>query len=214
MNVTRNGAVVENLRINGTITVDADNVTVRNVHITTTGKYGINVSGRNVTIEDVEIDGRSGCSVGLAPYGEWTARRIDVEGCSDGFGMKSNQTLEDSYCHDLRRTSSSHNDCIQTVGGSNSVIRGNTLSAPYHQTAAILIQTERAPATNWLIEGNQLAGGGYSVSVRPKVHGKPSNLTFRNNVFVRGSQQFGPKVIDASNVVWTGNTWDDGTPLN
>lgn len=212
--VTQNGAVVENLAVSGSVTVEADNVTVRNLHIEATGQYGLKVTGKNVLIEDVEIDGQAACDIGLSPYGEWTARRLDVEGCVDGFGMKSNQVLEDSYCHDLRRYSGTHNDCIQTVGGTNSVIRGNNLNAPYHQTSCILIQTEFAPARNWLVENNRLSGGGYSISSRPKVHGTPTGITIRNNVFVRGSHQWGTHYLDVNDLSWSNNTWDDGSPVN
>jgi hypothetical protein len=214
INVTRDGTVIENLDVSGTITVNANNVTIRNTRVKATGHYGINVEGKGVLIEDVEIAGGSGCSHGLAPYGEWTARRIEVHGCVIGIGMKSNQTLEYSYCHDLRVYGSTHNDCIQTVGGSNSVIRGNNLNAPYHQTSAIIIQTEFGPARNWLIENNRLSGGGYSIYSQPKVNGTPTGLTIRNNVFVRGSQKYGTHYLEANNVSWSGNRFDDGSALS
>ena len=205
--VTTPGAVIQNLDINGTLTIKASNVTVRNSRIRTGGNYGVwfdeNVSG--VVLEDLTIIGTgSGCSAGVAPTGRWTARRLNVSGCADGVKMHGNQTLESSYIHDLRVGPTTHNDAIQVTSGNNGVIRNNNLIAPT-QNAAIMMSSNFGSVDNWKITGNRFAGGTYTVYVRNQGHGNPSRIQLTDNTWVTNSWLFGAYSIDGGGVTLARN---------
>lgn len=220
---TEDGQVIEDLEVTGTIVVRHDDVVIRNVRVLGTGVYGVQVPAQlheevtGLVLEDVEIRGVSGDrSAGLVHYGSWTARRIDVSGFQDGVKMVSDQVLEDSWIHDLLAVPGSHNDGIQSVGGSRSVIRGNTVVNDNGQTSAILLLTNNEPMDGWIVEGNSLSGGGYSLYVHDKGNGfgVPTNMTIRDNTWVRGSWQHGPiSMGEVEGLTWTGNTYDDGAAL-
>ena len=133
VSVSTNGAVVENLDIKGSISIDADNVTVRNVRVTNNGaKNLIDIKpGRSgILIEDVELDGRRVATHGVV-HGGYTARRVNMYGVGDGFRAGSNTVIEDSWVHDLGHDgaydSSPHLDAVQSVGGYDITIRNNRL---------------------------------------------------------------------------------------
>jgi hypothetical protein len=216
--------VIENLDITGNITIDANNVTVRNARVTSNGaKYLINiVPGRSgIVVEDVELDGRGISTQGIV-HGGYTARRVNIHDVEDGLRVGSNTVVEGSWIHDLWHggawSDDPHSDAIQSIGGTNIVIRRNNLEGPWQeQTSAIIAHAHLGgPLRNVAIEGNRLSGGTYTLNLKAR-DGQPdlgADVVVRNNVFVRDSYKFGPKVTDRANsVVWSGNTWDDGTPL-
>lgn len=214
---SRDGQVIKDVEVTGSITVQHDNVTIRNVRVRGTGLYGIQVPSSlhtqvtGLLIEDVEIFGVSGSrSAGIAHYGQWTARRVEIHRFTDLVKMLGGQTLADSWLHDPLITALSHNDGVQSVGTARgSTLSGNNIDMPYDTTSAILLQAKNGPVSGWMIDGNRFAGGGYTV----RLYGT-SSMQVSDNVFVRGSWNFGPYVTDGtSDVLWSGNTYDDGTPL-
>ena len=220
---SRDGQVIDGVRASG-IEVRHSDVTIRNSRIDSTGIYGIVIPYRlrdqisGLVIEDTEIVGISGQrSAGLAPFGSWTARRIEVRGFEDGVKVGSDQLLEDSWIHSLYVPAGSHADAIQSVGGSNVTIRNNTIEGPWRgQTSAIIIQSEVTGVSDYRIQGNRISGGTYSVYIRDKGngHGAPRNMVITDNTWVRGSYQFGPHSIDmGANWTLRDNVYDDGTPL-
>lgn len=211
--VTTNGAVIDARHITGSITVKANNVTIKRSKISSSSYYPIRLySGYSgLLVEDVEIAG-NGCSAGIV-FGGYTARRVHVYGCADGLKAGNNTTIENSYIHDLYKTSTSHNDGIQSPGGSNIVIRNNNIAHRKQQTSAILLQTDNAPIDNVLIEGNWLDGGNFVVYSRNhKGGGDPTNVRIINNRFGR-NYVYGLFSIDGM-VKKSGNVWDDtGEPI-
>ena len=220
LSITDDGAVIEDLEITGNIVIDADDVTVRNVKInaTTGGKYGIEVrtGNRGILIEDVEIDCGNRATHGIV-HGGYTARRVEIYGCEDGFRAGGSTTIEDSWVHDLFLPSAAdpHYDAIQSVGGTDITIRGNRLEGPYQgQTSAIIAHAHiGGPLVNLVIEENWLSGGTYTLNVKAR-DGQPDveNVIIRNNVFERNSYQFGSHTSDRATLVFEGNTFDDGAP--
>ncbi len=204
--VEEEGAIIEGVEINGQLTITADNVTVRNARINTDGAYGILVDEVDgITIEDVEIIGHgTDCSAGIAPFGTWTARRVDVSNCEDGVKMAGGQQLHDSYVHDLAAGESTHNDAVQITHGEGSVISGNRLIAP-SQNAAIMLSSNFGPVANWMIADNWLEGGTYTVYVREQGHGDPRAITLRANQWQPDSWQYGPYDIDGDGVTLEDN---------
>lgn len=216
--ITQDGTVIENLEVTGTITIDANDVVIRRTRVIGTGLYGINHRvGASSLIEDVEIVGVSGQrSSGISPYGSWTARRVNVHGFQDGIKVNSNQTVERSYIHDLLKVTGSHNDGIQSVGGTNVRIIGNRIDGPFQQsTSALILQADVLPLSDYVIEGNLLSGGTYTVYVRSKTvdDPNPTGMVFRNNVWVAGSWKYGSASIRDTAPVWEGNRFSDGSPF-
>jgi hypothetical protein len=230
--VTTNGAVIENLDIKGMITIKADNVTVRNVRVTSNGeKYLISIaSGRSGTvIEDVELNGRRVATHGIV-HGGYTARRVNMYAVGDGFRAGSNTLIEDSWVHDLGHDSahdpSPHFDAVQLVGGTNITIRNNRLEGPWRgQTSAILMLPYAGTIGDVLVENNKLSGGTFTLFVllpgegtwgggvsAPYDPARP--VTVRNNTFVYDSAQYGPlsdskiPMKPQPYLVFDGNTYD------
>ena len=224
--VTTPGTIIENLDITGSITIDASNVTVRNVRVRSNGaKYLINIvsSGghRGIVIEDCELDGRDQSTQAVVHAG-YTIRRCNIHNTEDGLRASGDVVIEDNYIHDLSVngttwSDSPHNDGVQSIGGSNIVVRNNRIEGPYReQTSAIIFHAHLVgPLRNVLIEGNLLSGGTYTLNLKAR-DGQPdlgSDVVVRDNVIVKDSWKFGPLNTDrAKAVVYEGNTLSDGSP--
>ena len=225
ISVTTPGTIIENLDITGSITIDASNVTVRNVRVRGNGaKYLINIESsgghRGIVIEDVELNGNGIATQGIV-HGGYTARRVNIHGTEDGIRAGSNVVLEDSWIHDLRHdgafTDAPHHDAVQSIGGTNIVLRGNNLEGPFRaQTSAIIMHAHLAgPLRNVLIENNRLSGGTYTLNLKAR-DGQPdlgSDIVVTGNVIVKDGWKFGPLNTDRAQAVqFSGNTLSDGTP--
>ena len=132
---------------------------------------------------------------------------MHISGCSDGAKAFSNTTIEDSYLAGFYRVDGeSHNDAIQSSGGSNIVIRRNTVLGPYQMsTAAIILQANQSALSNVLVEGNYLSGGSYTIYTSDKGAGA-SNIRVINNVIERDGWLYGWKSTNTSAAVYSGNT--------
>jgi hypothetical protein len=212
--VTQNGAVIDGLDVRGSITVNADNVTIRRTRVTSGDWWGIRVGEghRNLLVEDVDVIGLAGCEDGIA-FSDFTARRVDISGCVDGMKVGNRTLVEAAYIHDLRLGGGAHNDGIQSNGGNGITIRGSNIVGATDQVSAILLGEEFGPMDNALIEGNWLSGGGFTVRIG---YGNTNpNATIRNNRFGRNYQWGILDVNPRTTVVWTNNVWDDnGQPAN
>ncbi|QXP59201.1 right-handed parallel beta-helix repeat-containing protein [Olleya sp. HaHaR_3_96] len=213
-NIIEDGAILENLIINGSLNIKAPNVIIRNCLINTTGTYGIrcNYGHENILIEDCEIRGMSSAAV----YGsDFTAKRCKVwDSGADGFKPSSNFLIESCYIYKLGYIDDAHADGVQMVAGNNGVIRWNNFAMPYdepgyHNSQCIIMSTNVGTIDDILIEDNWINGGGYSVQIIDKGngYGVPTNVSVLNNLFGR-DHQFGPKRTD-DGVVWQCNTYED-----
>ena len=213
--VTQDGAVIEGLDVSGRIVVRADDVTIRNVRVSSNASHLIRNYGKNLLIEDVTLVGEQPCSAGIA-FNNYTARRVDVSGCADGLKANGNVVVEDSYIHDLRKWAGTHNDGIQSTGGSNMVIRNNTIEGAFRDSvSAIKFTSEFNHLSDVTIEGNQFFGGNYTIYLTKKPGMRaPTDIRIADNVFVEGSAKWGWLFNDNhSSQVFENNTWDDGTPV-
>ncbi len=213
--VTQDGAVVEGLDITGRIDVRADDVTIRNVRVSSSASHLIRNHGKNLLVEDVTLVGQQPCSAGIA-FTNYTARRVDVSGCADGMKANGNVVIEDSYIHDLRKWPGTHNDGIQSTGGSNMVIRNNTIEGAFRDSvSAIKFTSEFNHLSDVTIEGNKFFGGNYTIYLTKKPGMRaPTDIRIADNVFVRDSAKWGWLFNDNhSSQVFVNNTWDDGSPV-
>src|SRR5215468_2633025 len=207
--VTTDGAVVEGKNISGSITIRASNVTIRNDCVTSSDIYPVHlVSGSNLTVADTTITGAGGgCSRAVEPAGgSTTMDRLNVSGCEDGVQMYDNDTLQNSYIHDLAFTGGSHNDGVQQNGGSNDIVRHNTIFNPHNQTSCVNFTTDFGGISNVTITGNLLNGGNYTVYSRSGGNGNPTGVTVTDNHF--GSADVFGLLSDDGSVAWSGNVAD------
>jgi hypothetical protein len=211
------GAVIEGLDIQGMVTINADNVTLKNCKVTAGGWAVINItSGKTgVVIQDCEINGLSAQGVrGIS--GQGTFLRNDIHHTEDGIYLTGSNTLiQDNYIHDLQSNwSGPHYDGIATDGGvSNITIRHNTVINPHGQTSALMLSNYFGSVTNVTVDNNLLEGGGYTVYSDGQFNGGTiSGVSFTNNYLVRG--QYGYSSIRNNTPVWQGNVdGDTGQPV-
>lgn len=231
--------VIENFDLTGNIDVVGKNVIIRCGRIRTAGDYGITSSNRvgSYVVDGVEIQGVSTSgsnSAAIVHYGTWTAKRVNVWRFRDGIKVGTNQTVEDSWIHDLWKTDGSHNDGFQSVGGSNVKILRNRIEGPYQSsTSALILGSDGGPLSNYTIDDNFLSGGGFTIYIGgPMGMPTPQNMKVRNNVFngyttggccgakanddTRNSWLFGTNSFRLNwpagdpGAEWSGNTFIDG----
>ena len=189
----------------------------------------------SVTVSDSTV--RAGSWVGGAIWGyNITATRVNVTGGQHSVHCAGNCTVTDSWLHDQYNPDgqSFHNNAFITNGGSNMVVRHNTLhctallnATDGGCTADVSLFGDFDPVTNVLVEGNLLranassisycAYGGHSPS---KAYPIATGIKYRDNVFERGSNGkcgvYGPVTsfqTSATGNEWTNNRFDDGTAI-
>ena len=207
--------VIEGMDITGRIEIKAPRVTVRNSRIRSTDPYPVRVfPGGSLVIEFTEVIGASSCVAAVAP-GNYTARRLDVHGATDGFRAGSNVIIEGCYIHDLAMNGGSSNHGIRQLSGRNVLIRNNTIEMPPGSASAIMIATDTGPIDNVLIDGNRVNGGGYIIHSRAGRHIPPvvpTNIRINNN---RLGRNFGHGLFSTGRTTtFSGNVWlDSGGPV-
>jgi hypothetical protein len=221
--ITTAGAVVSGLDINGTVNINANNVTFQSSRVTSNDFVVVRIqNGRTgVVIQDVEVNGvgtGNDGDNGIAGEGA-TIRRVNIYNVENGLTpMSSNSPmlLEDSYIHDLKSSGEPHYDGIQIDGGlANITIRHNTVSNPFGQTSAVMIDNWFGTIANVTVDNNRLMGGGYTVySDGQFTGGSITGVSFTNNRLKKG--QYGYSSINHNtNLTWSGNVDDvTGQPVS
>jgi len=206
------------LDIEGCVTVEADNVTITQslIHCARTRRPAVQMKGgKNLVLDQVEIDG-GGKTDSCVATNSFTIYRSNLHDCTDGIDFSSNVVIEGNYIHDLARSTGSHNDALQTLGGADDIIRNNTLQsfrADTHDPMNAAIQTGRLKRslTNVLVEHNYMDGGNYTVNAgSPPTKGTViEGYVFRNNVFGR-DYRYGPvRAVGEGTVFDATNVWAD-----
>lgn len=186
------GAVIDGLRLMGTIYVAANNVTIRNCEITA------NEQSNAVILQDASFSGLvvQGCrinGVGLAFTGISSANEIKIEnseitGTCDGISVGSDFTIVNSRLHSFSSTDTEcHYDGIQVLGGKNGVIRHNSIILLQAQTSAIGLWTDFGDVSDITVENNIVGGGGYTLYVVESEGRHLRHVRFFNNEI---SQEF------------------------
>jgi hypothetical protein len=207
------GQVIQNLDINGRITVNHNNVTIRNVKITNPRGVAISNIASGATgllIEDVELDGTGNTSGASAvDFDNYILRRANIHHYGEGPGCRNNAVIEDSYMHTFTDFTSqgAHQDGIQCEFGRNNTIRHNTILMNVRGgNAAVVIGNQPGNADN-VVENNLLAGGGYTL-----YFGGTTGIS-RNNKFstqfYSTSGGYGPKWYTGT-PTYCGNRWYEG----
>jgi len=176
------GEVYENKQVTGAIVVTARDVTIRNVRLVVTDPYyGISVKPdgdwddhrASLLVENVEIDMNGHLGLKAIAFHGYTLRRSFIHDGADCAHFGNDVTIADSLCvlgpdtdgdgwPDSTRFCErpEHFDGFQTNGAARSAIRHNTVRNPCSQTSAIALFGAARDVT---VEGNLIAGGGYSL---------------------------------------------------
>ena len=220
--VTQDGAVIENVSVSGTITVDASNVTIRNFRVDAQdGLYAINVrpDATNLLIENGELHHMHVFGVLGANF---TARRLNVHHSgSGGFRTRGNVIVESCWIHHLGMNPNAHADGNQTRLGSNFAFRGNFFDVPipesaagpgppFHSNAAAINQAASGDISNVLFDSNWMNGGNFTLFITTKLDYTFDGCTVVNNRFGR-DYRYGTLRLNGalSNIHISGNVWDD-----
>lgn len=208
--VTQNGAIIENKNIinNGQIVVRANNVTIRNVKISGCTYYPIDYDGgyTGLVVQDSEIHSTCSDTTACMSFENYTAIRIHCHGAADGFKGNNNVTIRDSFVHDLWVTPDSHNDGLQSRGGSNVSLIHNTFDVREGGVCVQLGEGETSHnysnnlfnCTGWMINGGAFV----------------NNSSFTANRFTR-YPGYGTHSFSGTGNTWSGNYYDDnGAAVN
>jgi hypothetical protein len=229
LRVRKAGTVIDGVDIRADISVEADNVTIKNSRVITAGEWGIiqRENAQGLVVQDSEIRGNGKDRLQHAIFnlgGAITIVRNDMSLVSDALST-SVGLIEDNYLHDPIYFDGDHTDMIQSNSGpppgQRLVIRHNTIINTLDQTAAVALFQDFGVQHDALIENNLLAGGGYALYGGAGTKGKSYNIKVIGNVFsrevYRSSGQYGPVAYwdnDGSGNVWQGNVWaDTGKPV-
>ncbi|MFS8070218.1 MAG: hypothetical protein ACMG6S_27965, partial [Byssovorax sp.] len=212
---TKNGAVIEDLDVTGSITVLANDVTIRRVRLKSDDYYPIRYFDNDNTgllVEDSEIEGTTGDVTAAISFANYTARRLNIHGSADGFKADSNVLIEDCWIHDLSNGPGEHNDDVQSTGGKGVTIRHSVLEGA--SNAAVQTGDEGGASTeDLLIECSWLSGGGYTLNIRGDGPTAPRNTKVLNNRFGHDAA-YGPWTFDDPSPTVTGNVYDaDNKPI-
>jgi len=220
------GTVLSGLYIPYNLRIDASNVTVKNVHVVTSGNFGISLTHTTgVTIENSTISGQNATS------GRVDSAVTDVYGDSTGMVIKDNNisyfrtaiqistgVVDGNYIHDPGYLAGDHTNGFYVNGGTEPLtIENNTIFDSFGQTDAINLDagTSGVPVANKTVENNFLAGGGYTIYGGTSPGNPTSHIVIEGNRF--GQQyyplggQWGPGAYFAptgTGNTWSGNFWD------
>ncbi len=131
---------------------------------------------------------------------------------------------EHNYIHDLSRNGNQHSDGMQLTGGSNIVIRNNTIDWTAGLNSAIMLKADFAPIRNVQVVDNFLSGGQFTLEVFGKYDQADkkghrdtpypiddvtvSGNTFDHDYNYGHYSQHG----EVHKVTWSRNAWQDGSP--
>ncbi|MEJ0073162.1 MAG: hypothetical protein WDN27_03745 [Candidatus Saccharibacteria bacterium] len=98
MTITTAGTTIQNKQINGCVDVEAPNVTIKNSRIicNDTALFIGDGSTSGFLIQDSEVSCNGHHGTGIGPQ-NYTALRVNVSACENGFWAEHNSTIQDSY---------------------------------------------------------------------------------------------------------------------
>jgi len=214
MTITKDGTVLDGYEIHGQLTIQADNVTVKNSLIKTSHDWWGIQSGdatnflaqNNTVIGDGSAEGNSGLG------GNGTFIGNNISGFENGIftGGGANIVIKGNYIHDLQNNGSDpHYDGMQVMGGEkNLLIEGNTVLG--RGNADLFIDSQWAPISGVTIKNNYLAGSsdiGYTMYiVSDDKGGLITNAVVTDNYIEKG--QYGYLNTYKASPVMSNIQWD------
>ena len=227
VSVDGDGAVLDGLDVQTNVDVTASNVTIKRSRIHFVGDgWGVSLRHTsNVTVEDSEIysDSQPGTQM-MVPlkdiYGDSMGTRVlrnDMWNTSTAVQLDAG-LIQDNYIHDLGDYPGNHINGTTSNGGTTLLeIRHNTVLNKYNQTDAVSLFEDFGVQANRVIDGNLLAGGGYTIYAGQNPGGQATyNIQVTNNrisrMYFPNGGYYGPAAAwnpTGSGNTWSGNIWDD-----
>jgi hypothetical protein len=191
----------------------------------------------SVTLTDVTVQAGSWSDGAIWGY-NITADRVNVSGGQHSVHCASNCTITNSWLHDQYNPSgqSYHNNAFISNGGSQMVVRHNTLhcSALLNSTGGgcsgdLSLFGDFDSISDVTVAGNLFVANNNSISYclygghdpGKRYGSNPTYIRVTDNVFQRGANQkcgvYGAVTSFATGGtgnVWSNNTWDDGGTVN
>lgn len=223
LDVTKDGAFITRVDVEGCLDVQANNVTITQSIIRCAGNRPVvhMLNGESgLVLDQVELDGASKASACIA-FANFKIYRSNLHDCADGVDFTSNVVVSGCFIHDLARGPGTHNDALQTPGGYDDLIADNTLQAYRADTDDPMnaaLQTGRLdqPLRNVTVRHNYMDGGNYTVNAGGSSTDGHSitDYTITQNVFGRHFR-YGPvQSIGKGTVFDDTNVWaDNGKPV-
>ena len=218
--VSTDGTVVNALDVSGTIEVAANNVTIENSEVSTSGDFGIDIESgvTGTVIKNVTINGLDTTSSGELQWGIYNQAAFDgvsadhVDFYNGERILVGPGTLTNSFCLDNVNNPGAHYECVYEGQGSVTLDH-NTLLTAHNQTAAIYLSTDFGPLGTVKVTDNLLAGGSYTLYGGATSAAGVSSETVTGNRFSRlyypDGGYYGPVAYMPSSYTWSGNLWDD-----
>jgi hypothetical protein len=209
-NASKDGEVIVGQQFNGRLTIQANNVVVRDCKIDAGGDwYGIIIPDvqSGVLVEYCDIVNATNCIAGGGTF-----HFNDISRCDNGINVWSPNTLiEDNYIHGLAGGPDAHYDGIEINGGGGGkiTIRHNNVINDYDQTSALMIDNYFGGLDDILIENNRLIGGGYTMYTDGRFTNTPlSQIRMINNRLGKGKWGYQAYWGTTTNSFWSGNVDD------
>lgn len=211
--------------VSGCLNITGGTVLIKNSKLHGECFYVVDANApATVTIQDSEIycADANGKAMNGTAIGEenFTATRVNVHSCENGFDINGNSTISDSYIHDLFESEAAHSDGAQLVAGAHDVnIKHNTIwaggyingkdGAVQNGTSSIMTrELQYGQVKNITIDNNLMSGGAYSLYCQQA--GKASNQVVTNNKFstkwASKGGVYGPWT-DCEDETHSGNSW-------
>lgn len=212
--------------IQGTLTVQANNVIIRNSVI----RGGIVSFGygaySNLLLQDAEIDGQNSDPYGQAAIGQdnYTCVRCNIHNTGRGASVGNNVVIRDSWFHDFFKVEGAHQSGIGSNGGQhNQIIHNNIDCQNTSCSGAFVMYGDFDPVNDVLVQNNLFASPGsyctYAGSTgvasgKPYPHG--TNIRYFDNrwstKYSSVCGMYGPVAAWEWNTgnQWSGNTYVDG----
>ncbi|MEV8509132.1 hypothetical protein AB0368_30445 [Actinoplanes sp. NPDC051475] len=220
LRIRKAGTVIDRADIRGEISVEANDVTIKNSRVVNAGNWGIvqRPEVKGLVVKDSEIRGNGKERLQYAILnlgsGDISILRNDISQVSDALSTNVG-LIEGNYLHDPVYFDGDHTDMIQSnsgpPAGQRLVIRRNTVVNTLEQTAAIALFQDFGVQHDATIEHNLLAGGGYALYAGSGMKGTSYNIRVIGNVFSREvfpkSGQYG--AVAYWDKAGNGNVWQD-----
>lgn len=226
--VTTNGAVIADRHFTGTLTIEANNVTVEDSQFTVgdgqEDSFGIDIreGHTGTTVTHTTFEGVN-CGSGSLFAGvrnlsdDSLVMSYDYGQCLDDI-LHGSGHLANSYSIDNASIPGDHYEPVSYDGGQGGLwVEHDTLLNPHGQTAAIFTQcTWGENASPIVVEGNLLAGGDYVIygPLSGKCPDGGADETYRNNrisriYFPKGGYYGVDSYLNKAVTTWSGNVWDE-----
>ncbi|SDG37903.1 Right handed beta helix region [Bradyrhizobium sp. Rc2d] len=218
MTITTPGTVIDGMIIDGTLTVAAENVTIKNCVIQNYGFWGVDASAAvaigNVTVQNCTLTASSSYDTDSAIVGSGTFIGNNISNSENGFRLLDGASVvKGNYIHDLNDNfGDPHYDGIALQGGQNNVqVERNTVIG--RDTSDIFIKNDFGPISNVTVTDNLLLGDPkYGVPASDVyVYGPDTtNVTVSNNYMQKPYWDY--VAVSNANPTISGNVeWDNST---